>query len=171
MIYWPNDNYLAEMDSLQVVLTYDTDRHQRVRCFPWFMPKKYLNRYVLDGLHQTLKINPHRINEIYQWHRIIDLKPYQDCNPQQELELLFQWKQIDGTFHYLDWIAMEALSEYLYLNNNKLTHTVDTSRRDFQVQQELTSMLEWTLDTTFKVILPQQIKKATHEMLHNHNKY
>ena len=101
---------------------------------------------------------------------MIDLTPYQECDPRQELERLFQWKQIDGAFRYLDGIATEALSEYLYLKDKKLARRTDLSLRDFQVQQELTSMLERSFDTTLKVILPQQIKKATHEILYNRSR-
>jgi hypothetical protein len=129
------------------------------------MPKKYLNRHVLDGLHQTLETNPCRINEIYQWHRIIDLRPYQECNPRQELEELFRRKQIDGTFNYLDGIAREALGEYLLLKDNRLSHQCSINYWDLEAQKKFAGLFERTFDTTFKVILPQQIKKATHQIL------
>lgn len=171
IIYWPDDNYTADINSLQVVLTYDTERSYRIRCLPWFMPKKYLNKHILDGLHQTLEDNPHRTNEIYQWHRVIDLSPYQDCNPRQELEVLFQRKTESGAFHYLDGIATEAMWEYLYLKHKKLARRVHMDQIDIEAQQEFTNLFERTFDTTFKIILPQQIKKATRQILAGRNRY
>jgi hypothetical protein len=46
-----------------------------------------------------------------------------------------------------------------------LARNIDLSPQDLAAQQEFTKLFERTFDTTFKVILPQQIKKATHQIL------
>lgn len=104
---------IDDMNSLQVVMTYATDYQYRLRCLPWFLPKKYMNTHIFDGVH----IPDYKINEIYIGHKSIILADQWNPPPREQLYALFQTYGIPQTFDYLTDISKASATSFLVHKN------------------------------------------------------
>ncbi len=104
---------IDDMHSLQVVMTYATDYEYRLRCLPWFLSNKYMNRHIFDGVH----IPDHKVNEIYVWHKSIVLADEGNPPPREQLYALFQTYGIPQTFDYLTDVSKASATSFLIHKN------------------------------------------------------
>ena len=103
-------DYTDAMHSLQVVMNVRNDQKYIMRCLPWFLNKRYLNRYIFDGNGDNI-INR---NEVFVHNYSYILPEWWQANVREELYELFLKNGIDNTFSWLSKHARSVGDYYTY---------------------------------------------------------
>ncbi len=150
------------MNSLQVVMTYATDYHYRLRCLPGFLPKSYMNKYIFDGV----TLPNHHVNEIYVWHKSILLDASNKISPREQLCALFQVQGIPETFDYLSDIAKTSASSF-FVHQNLYKQVYVKDSLNSTIQNNINELIHDCFSDNSNIMLPEIITGTTYSLLQN----
>jgi len=149
-----------DMHSLQVVMTYASDYKYRLRCLPWFIHKGYLNKHVFDGIHKNDGVT----NELYVWHKLVELPSDGSASPMEQLYKLFFQYGIDDTFAYLSTVAKSS-ADMVLLHKSLYNATHDASTISSRVEKYMTEDVFLYALGKYELSLDAIVSNTTRDLL------
>lgn len=149
-----------DLHSLQVVMTYADDHVYRLRCLPWFLNKRYLNRHVFDGIWKVDR----SVNEIYMGHSTTILTQGWPSSPREQLYLLFKTEGVDQTFEYLTDVARSGAANYFL--HKDLYNVWYTSSLSSEVEKTIQELMDLIAMNQNVLSLDQIVSGLTYQLLH-----